>query len=120
VTAPADPDCQLCEAAKITPWYLEDDLCWIAECSICTLPMVVLRAHDRDPGPEVKAALHARLAGVVTEHFIFDHWVDDDMRRIPDHYHAHARPEGGFFGHAGLRRAVAPDPPVGGIAEGPA
>jgi hypothetical protein len=21
------------------------------------------------------------------------------MRNIPDHYHAHARPRGGFFGH---------------------
>jgi hypothetical protein len=21
------------------------------------------------------------------------------MRNIPDHYHAHARPKGGFFGH---------------------
>jgi hypothetical protein len=25
------------------------------------------------------------------------------MRNIPNHYHAHARPEGGFFGH-GFRR----------------
>jgi hypothetical protein len=25
--------------------------------------------------------------------------VDDNMRNIPDHYHAHARPRGGFFGH---------------------
>jgi hypothetical protein len=25
------------------------------------------------------------------------------MRNIPDHFHAHARPAGGFFGH-GFRR----------------
>jgi len=25
-------------------------------------------------------------------------WVDDHMRNIPDHFHAHARPKGGFFG----------------------
>jgi hypothetical protein len=25
------------------------------------------------------------------------------MRNIPDHFHVHARPEGGFFGH-GLRK----------------
>jgi hypothetical protein len=24
--------------------------------------------------------------------------VDDHMRNIPDHWHAHARPKGGFFG----------------------
>jgi len=99
-----DPDCLLCQAERITPWYLDEGLCWIAECSVCTLPMVVLRAHQQDPDDQVKAELHARLAGVVTEHFTFEHWVDDEMRRIPDHYHAHARPQGGFFGHAGLRR----------------
>ena len=27
------------------------------------------------------------------------------MRNIPDHYHAHARPQGGFFGHGLKRRA---------------
>ena len=31
--------------------------------------------------------------------------VDDNMRNIPDHYHAHARPRGGFFGH-GMRRTT--------------
>jgi hypothetical protein len=35
---------------------------------------------------------------------VFDgHYVDDNMRNIPDHFHAHARPRGGFFGH-GFRR----------------
>ena len=23
-------DCDLCEAARITPWFHEDDICWIA------------------------------------------------------------------------------------------
>ena len=91
--------CDLCEAAKITHWFHEDEVCWIAECEICATPMVVLRAHDADPDPEVKAQLHERLATVVSEHFTFEHYVDDNMRNIPDHYHAHARPKGGFFGH---------------------
>jgi hypothetical protein len=102
-----DPEadaCLLCKAERITPWYLDDELCWIAECTICVLPMVVWRSHDPDPPPDVKAELHARLAWIVGEHFTFEHYVDDDMRRIPDHYHAHARPVGGFFGHPGLRR----------------
>ena len=47
--------------------------------------------------------MHEQLAGVVAEHFEFEHYVDDNMRNIPDHYHAHARPVGGFFGH-GLKR----------------
>jgi len=29
---------------------------------------------------------------------IGEHWVDQHMRNIPDHWHAHARPAGGFFG----------------------
>jgi hypothetical protein len=33
------------------------------------------------------------------------------MRRIPDHYHAHARPVGGFFGGPHLRRRGAPTVP---------
>ena len=95
--------CELCEAARITPWFYEDDLCWIAECEICYVPMVVWKTHDPSPPADVKAVLHERLAAVVAEHFEFEHYVDDDMRNIPDHYHAHARPKGGFFGH-GLKR----------------
>jgi hypothetical protein len=101
------PDCDLCEAARITPWFHEDDLCWIAECEICAVPMVVWRRHDPAPPDDVKAELHARLAAVVAAHFTFEHWVDDHMRQIPDHYHAHARPVGGFFGH-GLPRTSKP------------
>ena len=96
--------CLLCAAERLTRWYHEDDDCWIAECTICAVPMVVWKSHDPEPPPKVKASLHDRLAGVVAEHFDFEHWVDDDMRRIPDHYHAHARPVGGFFGHALRRR----------------
>jgi hypothetical protein len=99
--------CDLCEAARLTPWFHEDDLCWIAECEICAVPMVVWRVHDPDPPADVKAELHQRLAAVVVEHFTFDHYVDDNMRNIPDHYHAHARPKGGFFGH-GLKRKQPP------------
>jgi len=98
-------DCDLCEAARITPWFHEDELCWIAECEICAVPMVVWKSHDANPPDDVKAELHARLAGVVVEHFEFEHYVDDNMRNIPDHYHAHARPKGGFFGHGLKRRA---------------
>ncbi len=98
--------CELCAAARLTPWYHEDDECWIAECTICAVPMVVWRTHDAAPPDDVKAVLHERLAAVVTEHFGFEHYVDDNMRNIPDHYHAHARPVGGFFGHGLPRRGA--------------
>src|SRR5215510_7039473 len=71
--------CELCEAARITPWFHEDELCWIAECEICAVPMVVWRAHDPSPPDEVKAQLHARLAAVVATPFEFEHYVDDHM-----------------------------------------
>jgi len=32
-------------------------------------------------------------------------YIDDNMRNIPDHYHAHGRPVGGFFGH-GMKRKL--------------
>ena len=96
-------DCDLCEAARITAWFHEDDVCWIAECEICYVPMVVWRSHGVAPPPDDLAHMHAELARVAAEVLTVEHWVDDHMRNIPDHYHAHARPQGGFFGH-GYRR----------------
>ena len=37
----ADPHCELCEAAHLTTWYHDDEVCWIADCEICDVPMVV-------------------------------------------------------------------------------
>jgi hypothetical protein len=96
-------DCDLCEAARITEWFHEDDVCWIAECEICATPMVVWRSHGNEPPAEELRHMHEQLGLVVETHFEFEHRVDDNMRNIPDHYHAHARPKNGFFGH-GLRR----------------
>ena len=60
--------------------------------------MVVWRWHGVEPDPEDLAHMHGQLARVAAD--VFDgHYVDDNMRNIPDHYHAHARPVGGFFGH---------------------
>ena len=102
---PFADDCDLCEAARITPWYHEDEICWIAECEICAVPMVVWRGHGTEPPVVELAHMHERLAVVVEVHFTFEHYVDDNMRQIPDHYHAHARPKGGFFGHGLARKA---------------
>ena len=88
----------------MTEWYHEDDLCWIAECEFCSVPMVVWKVHDPAPPDEVKALLHERLAAVVAERFEWEHYVDDNMRNIPDHYHAHARRRGAVFGGGTPRR----------------
>ena len=44
-----------------------------------------------------------RLREVATAQF-GEFWVDDHMRNIPDHWHAHGRPHGGFFGHGFKRK----------------
>lgn len=103
MTDGAESSCELCEAARLTEWFYEDDECWIAECEQCWVPMVVWKQHDPNPPEEVRVVLLNRLADVVRECYDFEHYVDDNMRSIPSHFHAHARPRGGFFGH-GLRR----------------
>jgi hypothetical protein len=95
--------CELCEAAPLTERFLDDELCWIAECESCAVPMVVWRRHDPSPPADVVAELHARLASAVVSHFDGEFWIDDRLRSIPMHYHAHARPKGAFTG-PGLRR----------------
>jgi len=96
-------DCELCAADRVTEWFYEDDVCWIAECEACYVPMVVWKRHDPNPPEEIRVVMHSRLRDVVDTHYGFEHWLDDNMRTIPSHYHAHARPRGGFSGH-GLRR----------------
>jgi len=95
--------CELCEAAVITTRYFEDDVCWIADCEICVVPMVVWREHDVAPPPEVKTRLLENLGAVADQEFGVGNWkVDDHMRNIPDHYHAHARPPS-FWRHGVLK-----------------
>lgn len=84
--------CELCEAAVVTTRYFESDLCWIGDCEICLVPMVVWREHDALPSPDLKRELHERLAVVADRELGVGNWtIDDHMRNIPDHYHAHAR-----------------------------
>lgn len=99
----SDPSCELCEAARVTEWFYEDDMCWVAECEACFVPMVVWKRHDPNPPEEVRVVLIAHLSRIVETHFEYEFWVDQVLRTIPMHWHAHARPKGGFSGY-GLRR----------------
>jgi hypothetical protein len=85
--------CELCEARHITRRYYDGPDGWIADCVICHVPMVVLRNHDRVPGQQLREHLIAELGRVADLRFGQGAWrVDDQMRMIPDHWHAHARP----------------------------
>jgi hypothetical protein len=65
--------------------------------------MVVWKHHDASPPEEVRTRLVQKLLDIVASHFDFEPRIDDNMRTIPDHFHAHARPKDGFYGY-GLRR----------------
>jgi hypothetical protein len=66
--------------------------------------MVVWRRHDPDPPAATRERLHRTLHEVVGAHFVDEIWIDENMRTIPTHYHAHARPRGAFFGQRLTRR----------------
>jgi hypothetical protein len=69
----------------------------VADCIVCMTPMIVWRIHGL-PDPQLEQALLGRLEQVATERYgDGGFWVDPERRRIPDHWHAHARPAGGFF-----------------------
>ena len=85
--------CDLCEAARLTPWHHEDEVCWVADCELCDVPMVVWRVHGTEPPPAVLAHMIAALERAAVARF-GDFAVDPVRRNIPDHLHAHARPRG--------------------------
>ena len=92
-----DEGCLLCSAERMTEWHLEDEECWVADCIVCMTPMIVWRTHGL-PEQRMDQALLSRLERVAAERYgEGGFWVDPERRRIPDHWHAHARPAGGFF-----------------------
>ncbi|MEM7093568.1 MAG: hypothetical protein AAF567_11245 [Actinomycetota bacterium] len=87
-----DPDCDLCKAERFTHWYHEDDVCWIADCEVCSVPMVVWKPHGTDPSDETVEHMLDALTTAATERFGPDAFnLDRNMRQIPEHWHAHAR-----------------------------
>ena len=86
------PGCERCEAAPLTPWHHEDDVCWVADCESCDLPMVVWKLHGTEPSAEDREHMFAALGRVADAELGAGEWRLDAVRRqIPDHFHAHAR-----------------------------
>ena len=84
--------CELCEAARFTPWFHEDDVCWIAECEVCAIPMVVWSRHGTEPPEDELEHMLRELTRVGAEVFEGGEFtIDRVMRQIPTHFHAHAR-----------------------------
>lgn len=60
--------------------------------------MVVWRYHGVEPPAAHVAHMRARLREIAAVQ-LGEFWVDGHRRDVPDHWHAHARPDGGFFGY---------------------
>jgi len=101
----APEGCDLCQASKMTTWYHDDAVCWVADCEICEVPMVVWREHAVAPPPDVLDHLTTALRAVADARFgVGAYRIDDNMRNIPDHYHAHARDHEFWTRFMGRRR----------------
>ena len=108
--------CDLCEAARMTTWYHEDEVCWVADCEVCAVPMVVWRQHGATPPDDAVEHMLGALAAVADVELGAGEWsFDRVMRQIPDHFHAHARDPNWWFrrfgGGAPRRRPAAPSGP---------
>jgi hypothetical protein len=98
------PGCELCEAARITEWFHEDDVCWVAACEVCDVPMVGWKRHGNQPAEHEVDHMLAELATVADAQLGADGWsFDRVMRQIPDHFHAHARDPNWWFRRFGRR-----------------
>jgi hypothetical protein len=87
----------LCAAEPLTDRYHEDTDCWVGDCVVCMTPMVVWRTHGL-PEPDLEGAMLSHLERVAGDRYGADgYYVEGERSRIPDHWHAHARPAGGFF-----------------------
>jgi hypothetical protein len=95
MTGGSRPVCELCEAVPFTRQFFRDDVCWIAECESCDVPMVVWNHHGAEPPEEAVAHMLERLGEVGEEVLGREKgamwFIDRHMRQIPDHFHAHAR-----------------------------
>ena len=92
--------CELCDLIAgnlITKKYHEDEQCIIVDCATCgpDVPMVVYKKHERHPADLEEAQMIRKLIDIADKAFGRGCWkLDDEMKKIPDHWHCHARPVG--------------------------
>ena len=80
-----NPNCELCQRERLTEWYYSDDVCWMAECALCGVPMIVFNGHQRPTISEIE-----HMKQVSETHFPDYGWRNE--RLIPDHWHKHILP----------------------------
>src|SRR5438093_12216557 len=88
--------CPLCAADRVTAWHFEDEECWVADCLVCSTPMVVWRVHGL-PHPDLERRPLDRLAEAAAVRYgEGGFWIHRGRRRIPDPWAGHAPPAGGL------------------------
>jgi len=87
-------NCPLCTAEHVTRWFSEDEICWVALCKTCSVPMVVAQKHGADVPPAVREHMITCLREAADVYFggVRPYELDTEMRAIPGHTHFHARP----------------------------
>ncbi len=78
-----DDSCILCRKEKLTHWFYDDHICWIAECKTCGRPMIVLDHHGEPTAEELE---HIKQ---VSKKVFPDKQFRGYRRRIFDHFHEH-------------------------------
>ena len=78
--------CPLCKAERLTRWYHEDGVCWVADCSSHPdKKIIVLRHHSKNPTP-----LEEKHMKKLAERLFPDkRWRGP--KSILDHYHLHEK-----------------------------
>jgi hypothetical protein len=113
---PFGGDCLLCTAEPLTERLHEDADCWVADCMVCGVPMVVWRSHGLPESEEAEAPMLAHLDRIASERFGAEgYWIDDERRSIPDHWHVHARPASKLAGQGHLEALLGLSEPPGAI-----
>lgn len=82
-------NCPLCQKEKITKWYYEDDLFWVADCKTCKVPMIVLKRHSVRLTQEEWDRLEVIFKELEKSGISGAH--DYRRRAIPNHWHIHIR-----------------------------
>lgn len=93
--SPAERPCELCELAPVTPWHGEFDgpvRFRVVDCDSCEVPMAVIVEHRNWVTEAEKEGIRRELGKIADRRYPSGWVFDDNMRQIPDHYHAHARP----------------------------
>jgi len=75
--------CPLCRGKKLSEWFWNDEVCWVAECTHCHQPMIVLNHHGE---PTEKELQHMKI---VSKKLFPDKGWRGVRRQIQGHFHEH-------------------------------